>query len=82
MLNIVNASGVEPMFALIRFVFVFYLGWMSAVWIYDVQLPVESLQDSISNKVAQIKKSKFLGVNLFETPRSNEDISLPNELNP
>ena len=70
------------MFALIRLIFVFYLGWMSAVWIYDVQLPVESLQDSIRNKVAQIKKSKFLGMSLFETPRNNEDISLPKELKP
>jgi len=70
------------MFALIRFIFVFYLGWMSAVWIYDVQLPVESLQDSIRNQVSQIKKSKFLGMSLFETPRNNEDISLPKELKP
>ena len=70
------------MFALVRFFFVFYLGWMSAVWIYNVQLPVESLQDSIRNRVAQIKKSKFLGMNLFETPQDTKDISLPKELKP
>ena len=43
------------MLALVRFLFVFSLGWMSAVWVYDVQLPVESLQDLMHNKVENIK---------------------------
>jgi hypothetical protein len=55
---------------------------MCAVWIYNVQLPVESLQDLINNKVENIKSSKFLGVRLFETRQDTEDISLPKELKP
>ena len=70
------------MLALVRFLFVFFLGWMCAVWIYNVQLPVESLQDLINNKVENIKSSKFLGVRLFETRQDTEDISLPKELKP
>jgi len=54
---------------------------MCAVWIYNAQLPVESLQDLINNKVENIKSSKFLGIHLFET-RHTEDISLPKELKP
>ena len=42
------------MLALVRFLFVFFLGWMGAIWIYDVQFPVGSLQDSINNKVENI----------------------------
>ena len=70
------------MFGLLRFLFVFFLGWMGAVWIYDVQLPVESLQDSIRFKVENIRNSKLFGMRLFETPQSTEDISLPKELKP
>ena len=70
------------MLALIRFLFVFFLGWMGAVWAYDVRLPVESLQDSINSKVEDIKNSKFLGMRLFETPQGAKDISLPKELKP
>ena len=60
----------------------FFLGWMGAIWIYDVQHPVESLQDSLHNKVANIKNSKLLGMRLFETPQDTKDISLPKELKP
>ena len=70
------------MFALVRFLFVFFLGWMGATWIYDVQFPVESLQDSIHNKVKNIKNSKLLGMRLFEKPQNTKDISLPKELKP
>ena len=70
------------MFALVRFLFVFSLGWMGAVWIYDVPLPVESLQDSIHKKVENIKNSKLLGMRLFEKPQNTKDISLPKELKP
>lgn len=70
------------MLALVRFLFVFFLGWMGAIWIYDVQLPVESLQDLIHNRVEQIKNSELLGMRLFETPQDTQDISLPKELKP
>ena len=70
------------MFALIRFLFVFSLGWISAVWVYDVKLPVKSLQDLIHTKVEYIKNSEFLGMPLFETTQDTEDISLPKELKP
>ena len=70
------------MFGLFRFLFIFFLGWMGAVLIYDVRLPVESLQDKISNKVKNIKNSEFLGMRLFEKPQGTKDISLPQELKP
>ena len=70
------------MLALVRFLFVFSLGWIGAVWIYDVQLPVESLQDLVHNRVEQIKNSELLGMRLFETPQDTKDISLPKELKP
>ena len=70
------------MITLIRFLFVFSLGWMGAVWIYDVQLPVESLQNLVHNRVEQIKNSELLGMRLFETPQDTKDISLPKELKP
>ena len=70
------------MFALVRFLFVFFLGWMGAIWVYDVQLPVESLKDSIHNKVKYIKNYEFLGMRLFETPQDTKDTSLPKELKP
>ena len=70
------------MLALIRFLFIFFLGWMGAIWIYDVQLPVESLQDSIHKKVDNIKNAKFLGMRLFETLQDTKDFSLPKELKP
>ena len=46
------------MLAIIRFLFVFSLGWIGAVWVYDVKLPVESVQDLIHNKVKDIKNSE------------------------
>ena len=70
------------MLALIRFLFVFSLGWMGAVWIYDVQLPVKSLQDLIHNRVEHIKNYELLGMRLFETPQDTKDFSLPKELKP
>ena len=70
------------MLGIVKFLFVFFLGWVSAVWVYDVQLPVEVLQDSIRKKVENIKNSKFLGIRLFEKPRDTDDISLPRELKP
>ena len=70
------------MLALVRFLFVFFLGWMGAVWAYDIQLPIESLQDSMHNKVKHLKSSKILGMRLFETPQDTKDISLPKELKP
>ena len=70
------------MFGLLRFLFVFFLGWMGAVLVYDVQLSVESLQDKISNKIKNIKNSEFLGIRLFEKPQGTKDISLPRELKP
>ena len=70
------------MFALVRFLFVFSLGWMSAVWIYDVQLPVESLESLVHKKIENFKNSEFLGMRLFETPQKTKDISLPKELKP
>ena len=70
------------MVALLRFLFVFFLGWMGAVWVYDVKLPVESVQDLIHNKVKDIKNSEFLGMRLFEKLQDTEDISLPRELKP
>ena len=70
------------MLALVRFLFVFFLGWMGAIWVYDVQHPVESLQDLIHNKVESIKNAELFGMRLFETPRDTEDISLPDELKP
>ena len=70
------------MLTIIRFVFIFSLGWMGAVWAYDVKLPVASLKDFVHNKVENIKDFKFLGVPLFETPKEKKDISLPEELRP
>ena len=70
------------MLALVRFLFVFFLGWMGAVWAYDIQLPIESLQDSMHKKVKHFKSSKILGMRLFETPQDTKDISLPKELKP
>ena len=70
------------MFALLRFLFVFSLGWIGAVWVYDVKLPVESVQDLIHNKVKDIKNSEFLGMRLFEKLQDTKDISLPRELKP
>lgn len=43
---------------------------------------METLQDAIEKKVKNIKNSKILGMPLFETPDTIEDISLPKELNP
>ena len=68
--------------ALIKFLFVFFLGWMAAVWIYSVELPLESLQDSMHHKVESIKNAKLFGMRLFEKEQGAKDISLPKELNP
>ena len=68
--------------ALIKFLFVFFLGWMSAVWIYSVKLPLESLQDSMHHKVESIKNTKLFGIRLFEKEKVSKDISLPKELSP
>ena len=70
------------MFVTIRFLFVFSLGWICAVWIYNVQFPVKSLQDLVHYRVEQFKNFELLGMRLFETPQNNKDISLPKELKP
>ena len=71
------------MVALLRFVFVFLLGWICTVWIYDVPFPVKSLPELARNKIEILKNIEFLGMRVFEKPRNTtEDISLPNELRP
>ena len=70
------------MVALVRFLFIFFLGWICAVWIYDVPFPVKTLPEIIRNKVENFKNAEFLGMRLFEKPKDTEDISLPDELKP
>ena len=36
------------MFTLLRFLFIFFLGWISAVWIYDVHSPMQTLSNLYS----------------------------------
>ena len=70
------------MVALIQFLFTFFLGWIFAVWIYDVPFPVKRFPEIIHNKVENFKNAEFLGMRLFEKPKDTEDISLPDELKP
>ena len=70
------------MVALVRFLFIFFLGWICAVWIYDVPFSVKRLPEIIRNKVEFFKNAEFLGMRLFEKPKGTEDISLLNGLKP
>ena len=70
------------MVALVRFLFIFFLGWICAVWTYDVPFPIKTLPEIVHNKIENFKNAKILGIRLFEKPKQTEDISLPNELKP
>ena len=68
------------MVVLLRFLFIFFFGWICAVWIYDVPFPLKTLPEIIHNKLENFKNAELLGMRLFEKQKDTEDISLPDEL--
>ena len=71
------------MVALMRFLFIFFFGWICAVWIYAVPSPVKKLPEIIQNKVEDFKNAEFLGMRVFDKLEdTTEGISLPDQLKP
>ena len=68
------------MISLARFLFVFFLGWSMAVWIYGIPFSVKTLSDLVYQKVTKFLDAELLGMPLFEKSKGREDQFLPDSL--